>query len=134
MSFRLSRVVTSAGGFRESKRKKTADVGGSSKSHFVDMLRISSSFCHYVAYNGFCQVVSNQLCPDLLLYKFHLIRMEDAQSNRVFELSERCFDPPSGKIKTFDILCGELSAGRLVIMHSKEPSSNGNLTTRTGIV
>lgn len=60
-----------------------------------------------MAYNGFCKVVGNQLFPNLLPDKFCLIRVEAAQADRVLGLAERCFNPPSGKIKTLDVLCGE---------------------------
>lgn len=79
-------------------------MGGFRKIHFVAVFRILPGFYHCMVYNSFCQVVSNQLRPDLLLYKFRLIGMEAAQADRVLEPAERCFDPPSGKIKTFDIL------------------------------
>ena len=82
-------------------------MGSFCKIHFVAVFRILPGFYHCMVYNSFCQVVSNQLRPDLLLYKFRLIRMETAQADRVLEFAERCLGPPSGKIKAFDILCSK---------------------------
>lgn len=65
------------------------EMGCRNKIHFIAVLCILSCFYYYVAYNSFCQVVGNQLCPDLLLDEFRLIRMETAQANGVFKLTER---------------------------------------------
>lgn len=81
--------------------------GGFRKIHFAAVLCILSGFYCCVVSNSFCQVVSGQLCPDLLFYKLWFIRMETAQANSVLELAERCFNPPSGKIKVFDVLRSE---------------------------
>lgn len=82
-------------------------MGCPSEIHFIAVLCIFSCFYYYVAYNGLCQVVGNQLRPDFLFDEFCFIRMETAKTNGVFELTERGFDSPSGKIKAPDILCGE---------------------------
>ena len=58
--------------------KDPANVGRCSKIHFIAVFRILSCFYHRVAYNGLCQVVSDQFRPDLLLYEFNLIGMEGA--------------------------------------------------------
>lgn len=88
--------------------KDPADVGRSSKIHLIAVLRILSFFYHRVTYYGLCQVVGNQLCPDLLLYKFNLIGMEATQTDRVLELTEGGLNPPPGKIKAFNGLRREL--------------------------
>ena len=63
--------------------KDPANVGRCSKIRFIAVFRILSCFYHRVAYNGLCQVVSDQFRPDLLLYEFNLIGMEAAQADRV---------------------------------------------------
>ena len=43
-------------------------MGYRSKIHLIAVFCILSGFCHCVAYNGFCQVVSCQLCPDWVFH------------------------------------------------------------------
>ena len=67
----------------------------------VAVFRILSGFYCCVVYNSFCEVVSDQLRPDLLFYKFRFIRMETAKANSVLELAERCFNSPYAGINLY---------------------------------
>ena len=69
----------------------------------------------YMKYRGFRDVIGNQFCPYLLFNILWFIGMKIAQTNRVFQLSKRGFDPPSGIV---------------VMMHSQADSLRGNLIIR----
>lgn len=56
----------------------------------------------YMKYRGFRDVIGNQFCPYLLFNILWFIGMKIVQTNRVFQLSKRGFDPPSGIVQLFD--------------------------------
>ena len=53
-------------------------------------------------YHKFSSIIGNQFCPDFLFDKIRFIAVVKAQSDRIFELSKRCFYSPSEIINFFD--------------------------------
>lgn len=77
-----------------------ADMGRHTKIHFILMFGPAMLYDCQIE-ESFRHVVSDQLGPYFLLDIFRLVSMKIAQSDGIFQLAERPFYGPSGKIDEF---------------------------------
>ena len=80
---------------RGQTEKDSTDMCSHCKIDFILML-CGMCFQHRTVYHGFRYVIGNEFCPDLLFDVLCFIGMKIAQPYRVFQLSKRRFDSPSG--------------------------------------
>ena len=64
-------------------QKDSADMCRRRKVYFVLILCIFPCFYHRMAYYGLCQIVGDQLCPNLLLDKFCLVWVKTVKANGI---------------------------------------------------
>lgn len=82
-------------------QKDPADMCCHSEIHFISVLFLSL-FNNGKVDQSFRNIIRSQLCPDFLLNIFRFVSMEVAKPDGIFELSERTFNAPSGKIQFLD--------------------------------
>lgn len=74
--------------------ERPADMDCGTEIYFIVILCFPL-FNYCMVHQGLCEVICNHSCPDFLLHVFRFICMEITEPDRIFQLTEGCFNPPA---------------------------------------